>query len=96
MDVASPEEAADFLKKQLHRTGDRMPGWPKHVRSIAPDGLLFLGIDEKDHLYWDGKPMEMQRRFKFSRLQIVGAVIVGVATLIGGIGTGLNEGLGVR
>ena len=34
-----------------------MPGWPASVRSLAPDGLLFLGIDEKDQLYWTARQL---------------------------------------
>jgi hypothetical protein len=92
MEPASPEAVVDYLRDQIHRSGDVIPGWPKNVRSIAPNGVLFLGIDEKNQLYWDGKPIEIQRRLKFSRLQIIGAVLVGLATLIGGVGTGVNEG----
>lgn len=87
-----PEDVVDYFRKRLHEDGDVMPGWPGHVRSLGSGGVMFLGIDHKNRLYWDGKPIEIQRRLKFSRLQIVGAVIIGVATLIGGVGTGLNEG----
>lgn len=92
MQPATPEQAIGYLRDQLHQTGDAVPGWPPNVRSIAPNGILFLGIDEKNRLYWDGRPVEIQRRLKLSRLQIAGALIVGVATLIGGVGTGVNEG----
>jgi hypothetical protein len=89
MRVATPEETTDFLRSRLHAKG----GWPENVRPIGPDGTLFLGIDENNRLYWDGKPIEIQRRLKFSRLQVAGALAVGIATLIGGLGAGLNEGL---
>jgi hypothetical protein len=92
MQPASPEEVVDYLRSQLHQSGDVIPGWPENVRALGPNGTLFMGIDEKNQLYWDGKPIEIQRRLKFSRLQIVGALVVGIATLISGMGTGLNEG----
>jgi hypothetical protein len=89
---AKPEEVIDYFRNRLHEDGDVMPGWPENVRSLGSGGVMFLGIDKQNRLYWDGKPIEIQRRLKFSRLQIAGAVIVGLATLIGGVGTGINEG----
>jgi len=92
MEPANQDVVVDFLRDPLHETGDVMPGWPENVRSIAPNGLLFLGIDERHQLYWDGKPIEILRPLKFSRLQLIAAIIVGTATIIGGIGTGIDEG----
>ena len=93
MEPTRPEEVIDYWRNRLHADGDVMPGWPENVRSLGTGGVMFLGIDEKNRLYWDGQPLEIRQRLKFSRLQIAGAVIVGLATLIGGVGTGLNEGL---
>ena len=79
--------------RQYRRSFEPGPvDWPTSVRAISMEGLALLGIDDENRLYWDGKPIEIQRRLKFSRMQIIGAVIVGLATLIGGVGTGINEG----
>jgi hypothetical protein len=50
------------------------------------------GVSRDNQLYWDGKPVEIRRRLKLSRLQIAGAFVVGLVAIIGGLGTGLNEG----
>jgi hypothetical protein len=59
--------------------------WPAGVREIGQDELNCLGIDLRGNLYWDGKPIEV-RHFLLTRWQKVGAVIVAVSALIGGIG----------
>lgn len=68
------------------------PKWPKDVAPISYGDMDRLGVGPDGRLYWDGKPVEVQRRLRFSRLQTVGALIVGLAAVVGGIGTGLNEG----
>ena len=65
---------------------------PAGVSPVSYANMARLGVGQDGRLYWDGKPVEVQRRLKFSRLQIAGAAIVGLATLVGGIGTGMNEG----
>ncbi len=68
------------------------PHWPNGVTGISYGDLGKLGVGPDRRLYWDGKPVEVQRRLKFSRLQTIGAVLVGLAAIVGGVGTGLNEG----
>ncbi len=66
--------------------------WPKGVTPISYGGIGLLGVDQDQRLYWDGKPVQVQQRLRFSRAQTVGAIVVGLAAIIGGVGTGLNEG----
>jgi hypothetical protein len=66
--------------------------WPEDVEPITLDSLARLGIDRDDQLYWDGKRVEIQQRLKLSCLQTAFALVVGLAAIIGGFGTGLNEG----
>ena len=71
---------------------DAPPEWPHNVKQISMGGISLLGIDDQNQLYWDGKPVEIKRRLKLSWLQFFAAAIVGLATVVGGIGTGLSEG----
>ena len=66
--------------------------WPKGVTGISFANIARLGVGEDDRLYWDGRPVLTERRFRLSLLQTIGAVLVGLATIIGGVGTGLDEG----
>jgi hypothetical protein len=62
-------------------------------RSRHPVGmtdLSRLSIDGDGRLYWDGKPVEVQRRLLMSRPQIVGAGLIGVFVVIAAIGATLQ------
>jgi hypothetical protein len=66
--------------------------WPEGVGPITWNNLGRPGVGRDNQLYWDGKPVEIRRRLKLSRIQIAGAFVVGLAAIVGGLGTGLNEG----
>ena len=65
---------------------DRAPEWPAGVHAVSRDGLQLLGLDFGRKLYWDGKPVEMQRRLDLTCRQqrIAGA------TAAAGLLAGLN------
>ena len=49
--------------------------WPSGVRPIGTDGLGLFGLDASNQLYWDGKPIKIERRLRLTAFQ-VGLVIV--------------------
>jgi hypothetical protein len=63
------------------------PGWPEGVRIMSLEQLDNLGIDERGGLYWHGKPVEVKSRFKLSRWQAIGALLVGTFAVIGAVGS---------
>lgn len=67
--------------------GIAAPDWPAHVRQISLEGLGLLGIDGEQRLYWDGKRIEVRQRLTLSWWQKLGAVLVVVATVTGGLGS---------
>jgi hypothetical protein len=71
---------------------DSKATWPEWVSPISYGNMNRLGVGVDGYLYWDGKPLEIKRRLKLSNLQLIGALVVGLATFIGGAGTRLNEG----
>lgn len=61
--------------------------WPKGVKTISIDRLDLLGFDDNNHLYWDGKKVEVARRLSLTKWQTVGAFVVGIFAVIGAIGS---------
>jgi hypothetical protein len=61
--------------------------WPEGVRPIGYDGMDCLGVDREGILYWNGRMVAVERRFRFSFWQTVGALIVGTFAVAGGIGS---------
>jgi hypothetical protein len=45
-----------------------------------------LGVDDNGRLYWDGKPVEARQRLHLTGGQRLGAFLVGLALIAGGIG----------
>jgi hypothetical protein len=60
------------------------------VHSIGITDLSRLAIDNEGRLYWDGKPVEVRRRVTMSRAQMVGAVIITLFVVIGGVGAAIH------
>lgn len=46
-----------------HRTNIHPEHWPDDVRTISLEGLSFLGLDSKGHLYLDGEPVYTVKRW---------------------------------
>jgi hypothetical protein len=50
------------------------------------EGLTLFAMDPKGNLYWDGEPVEIQKRFRLTRPQMIASIIVGVFAIAGGAG----------
>jgi hypothetical protein len=74
---------------------DTRPGhWPPDVNPIGIEDLDKLGLNPKNHLFWNGKRIEVRNRLALTRLQKALAILVSVFAVLGGIGgfvTGLNN-----
>jgi hypothetical protein len=57
---------------------------------VGMTDLSRLSIDSDGRLYWDGKPVEVQRRLLMSRPQMVGASLIGALVAIAAIGAALQ------
>jgi hypothetical protein len=58
----------------------------RNVHPVDMTDLSRLSIDTDGRLYWDGKPVEVQRRLLMSREQIIGACLIGAFVAIGALG----------
>jgi hypothetical protein len=55
------------------------PTWPRDVLPISTEGLVLFGIQEgTGELYWDGKPVQLQRKIRRGGLE---RIVIGVAAL---------------
>ncbi len=61
--------------------------WSPHIKRITIAQLDMLGVDDQQNLYWDGKRLKVERRFKLSGLQQVSAGLILIATIVAAIGT---------
>ncbi len=52
------------------------------VHEITWDEIGRLGVDERNHLYWDDKPLITRRKVTLPLLVNVAAVLAGAATAI--------------
>ena len=68
-------------------TSARPTDWPEGVHPISVDGLAHIGVGDDGTLYWDGKPIQVARRFSLTWWQKIGAVLTVLAALAGGAGT---------
>ncbi len=58
--------------------------WDQSLRTISLEGLSLLAMDPKGNLYWDGE--RLATTLKLSFLQKLGAVIVTLFAIAGGLG----------
>jgi hypothetical protein len=62
-------------------TAARPSSWPPGVRPISVDGLGHIGVGDDGSLYWDGRPIQVARRFDLSLWQKMGAALTVMAAL---------------
>jgi hypothetical protein len=62
----------------------------RNVHTIGISDLSRLSIDNDGRLYWDGKPVEVQRRILMSRRQILAASLIGAFVMIGALGAAVH------
>ncbi len=55
------------------------------VHALSDEGRRLLGLDRKGQLYWDGKPLEVRRRFGLTWRQKLVAGAVTAAAIAGGL-----------
>jgi hypothetical protein len=69
--------------------------WPPGVQPIGIEDLDRLGLNADNELFWDGKRVEIRRALVLTTFQKVGAVIVSICAILGGIGalvSGVKDG----
>lgn len=67
---------SDQRKHPAQSNGDTPEGWPRGVRPISVDGLDHIGVGGDGSLYWDGKPIVVQRELTLRFWQRAGVVLV--------------------
>lgn len=75
-------------------TADKPKGWPSGVEPISLEDLARLGINPQHELFWDGRHVEIRRRFTFTGFQKFIAFVVTICAILGGLGgfvTGFNN-----
>ena len=60
--------------------------WNQSLRPISINGVSLFALDEKGNLYWDGQPVETRKRLSLTWPQAIGAFLVGLSAIAGGIG----------
>jgi hypothetical protein len=80
----SSERALELEEVPL-RKADKTK-WPKGVRGIGIEEIDALGIDADGNLYWHGKRVETRTRVSLTWPQIIYAVIIAIATVVGACG----------
>ena len=71
-------------------TAARPNGWPVGVRPISVDGLSHIGVGHDGSLYWDGRPIQVARRFDLSLWQKIGAVLTVLAAVVAATASGAS------
>ena len=79
------EAAWRRLRGRAWFEGARAPEWPAGVHALSDEGLQLLGLDRKGQLYWDGKPLEVRRRFGLTWRQKLATGAVTAAVIAGGL-----------
>ena len=65
--------------------------WPQKVRSVETEELGNFGIDPSDKLYWNGKPVKTEKRFKLSRAQAIVTTVVALLAASASVGVFVIE-----
>jgi hypothetical protein len=68
--------------------------WPAGVVPVDVHTISKLGVDNQNHLYWDGSPIITSTSYRFTRFQKIIAICVTLATMAGAIGSAA-QGWGV-
>jgi hypothetical protein len=61
-------------------------------RPITMEDLDKLQINGRRELFWDGKRIEVRSRLNLTWPQTLGAILIGLAAIIGGLASGANDG----
>src|SRR5262249_14965888 len=68
----------------------------RNIHTIGISDLIRLSIDNDGRLYWDGRPVEVNRRIMMSRKQICGAVLITTFVMIAALGAALQGAWAAR
>ncbi len=84
----------DLLPPQpAEATPQPEPEPPPLAHGVHPIGihdLTRLAVDNDGRLYWDGKPVEVNRRLIMSRKQALGASVIAVLLAIAALGAAIQ------
>ena len=73
----------DRIRSFAHANIAPPDDWPKGIKPISLEGAALFGLDADFRLYWDGKLVQVSRRFDLTFWQKVGAVLtVGSAVAV--------------
>lgn len=73
-------------------TAKTPPHWPPDVKILSFTGGDLLGADSTGKLFWDGRPIKVSKKLELTSLQRIYALALGVAAIVGGLGSGINDG----
>ena len=71
-------------------TAGEVEGWPAGVRPISIDGIDLLGVGNDGLLYWDGKPIEVQKSVTLTFGQRLGAFAVAASAVVGALAAAVS------
>lgn len=87
-----PPRAANKYERpdKVETTASASHAEASELRAVNATDLARMSIDNDGRLYWDGKPVELQRRISMSPAQMTGAIVVAVFVIIGALGSVLS------
>lgn len=59
--------------------------WPRGVTPMTWQGMGRLGFGEDNRLYWDGKPILVEKRIRLENYQIVLASVATAGAILSGL-----------
>ena len=83
---SGPSETSEKIKK----IESPEPVEGRNVRAVNTMDLSRLSIDNDGRLYWDGKPVEVQRRLMMSQHQVIGASLIAFCIVVAAIGSAIQ------